>query len=235
MSTDPWIWLSALLTLAILSYLYKDNPLYKAAEYLFVGVAAGYYMSIQYDNVLIPNLFQPVGNGVGALFSWTYSPEIWRVLALVLGLMMFSRFVPRFAWLSRWPMGVMVGAFSALAVIGAAQGDLIVQIRSNMIPVLAEGAIGDLQSARGFTDTLTSLLGVTSNAILIVGLLACLHYFFFSTEHRGVSGGVARLGIYFLMVSFGASYGFTVMARISLALERLRFLYDDWLGLPLVQ
>lgn len=65
-SGDPWVWLSAILTVAILSYLFKDNPFYKVAEYLFVGVAAGYYLSIQFDNVLIPNLFQPVQNSASA-------------------------------------------------------------------------------------------------------------------------------------------------------------------------
>lgn len=132
-------------------------------------------------------------------------------------------------------MGVMVGAFSGLAVIGAAQGDLIVQIRSNLIPLMADGSLDTMRSAEGVIATTMSILGLFSNVILITGLLACLYYFFFSAEHRGFGGGVARVGIYFLMISFGASYGFTVMARISLALDRLRFLYETWLGLPVIQ
>ena len=34
-------WLAALLTLSILSFLFKENPIYKAAEHLFVGISAG--------------------------------------------------------------------------------------------------------------------------------------------------------------------------------------------------
>ena len=129
-SGDPWVWISALLTLAILSYLYKDNPIYKTAEYLFVGIAAGYYLSMQYNNVLVPNLLQPVGRGVASLFTpaGTDPRDLVRILALLLGVSMFARFVPRISWLSRWPMGVMVGAYSGLAVIGYAQGDLIEQV-----------------------------------------------------------------------------------------------------------
>ncbi len=235
-SSDPWIWVAALLTLAILSYLYKDNPVYKTAEYLFVGIASGYYLSIQYDNVLVPNLFQPVARGVGGAFHGAFMPtDIARIGALILGFLMFSRFVSRVSWLSRWSIGVMVGAYSGLAIIGFAQGDLIEQIRSNLVPILAPGSWGTLTAASGFTQILVAFLGVLSNAVLVVGLLATLYYFFFSAEHRGVGGGVAKLGIYFLMVSFGASYGFTVMARISLALDRLRFLFSDWLGLPLIR
>ena len=35
-------WVAATLTLAILSFLYKDNPLYKVAEHLYVGTSAGF-------------------------------------------------------------------------------------------------------------------------------------------------------------------------------------------------
>jgi hypothetical protein len=213
---------AALCTLAIFSYLYRDNPFYKAAEYLFVGVASGFYLSIQFDNVLVPNLFRPVAQG-----------SLVRVLALALGFLMFARFLPRAGWLSRWPIGVMVGAYSGLAVIGFAQGDLIEQVRSNVVPIVAPGAVASFREARGVVDTVAAGLGLLTNAVLIVGVLSALYYFFFSSEHRGVGGRVARLGIYFLMISFGASYGATVMGRISLALERLHFLYGTWLGFPL--
>lgn len=234
-SPDIWVWVSALLTLAILSYLYKDNPVYKFAEYFFVGIASGYFMSIQYDNVLIPNVFQPVWGSLTSAVQGDFTTDLFRIGALILGIMMFSRFVSSLSWLSRWPMGVMVGTFSGLAVIGAAQGDLIEQIRSNLLPLVADGAIESVGQAQGVAGTGLALLSVTTNFILIFGLLTCLYYFFFSTEHKGVSGGIAKAGIYLLMISFGASYGFTVMARITLALDRLRFLYETWLGLPVVQ
>jgi hypothetical protein len=44
-------------------------------------------------------------------------------------------------------------------------------------------------------------------------------------------GGVARVGIVFLMIGFGASFGYTVMARVSLLIGRLTFLMRDWLGI----
>lgn len=236
MSGDPWVWIAALLTLAIMSYLYKDNPIYKTAEYLFVGVASGYWLSIQFANVLVPNLFQPVARGWGALLG-EGTPQVVdlvRNMALVLGIMMFARFSSRGTWLSRWPIGVMVGAYAGLALIGNAQGDLVAQIEANLVPLVAPGTWSSLTGAQGFTQSMMGVLWLVGNGVLILGLLATLHYFFFSTEHTGTSGRVAKLGIYFLMVSFGASYGFTVMARISLALDRLRFLFSDWLGLPII-
>ena len=73
------------------------------------------------------------------------------------------------------------------------------------------------------------------NLLLIVGLITTLVFFFFSLEHKGPVGQTAKVGVYFLMLSFGASFGFTVMSRISLLLDRLRFLYGDWLGFTIVR
>jgi hypothetical protein len=230
---DPWVWVEAIMTLAILSYLYKDNPVYKAAEYLFVGVASGFYLSTYFQNVLVPNLFVPVWRGVHATFGpGTPAPtDLIRLSSLVLAVFMFMRFSPKGAWLSRWPLGALVGAFAGLAVIGLAQGDLIPQIDSNLLPIVTPGAWTTLSGAQGLAQGMAAFLGLFSNIVLIVGLLATLMYFFFSLEHRGFTGRTAKLGVYFLMISFGASYGFTVMARISLALDRLRFLFEDWLGI----
>ena len=43
--------------------------------------------------------------------------------------------------------------------------------------------------------------------------------------------GLKKLGVFFLMVSFGASFGYTVMGRISLLIGRIQFLMHDWLKL----
>ena len=66
---------------------------------------------------------------------------------------------------------------------------------------------------------------------VFVGTFTGLIYFFFSVEHKKAAGGAARIGIFFLMVTFGASFGYTVMSRMSLLIGRMDFLFGDWLGL----
>ena len=88
-----------------------------------------------------------------------------------------------------------------------------------MIPLVDRTAIG------------TSFWGSFSNIFLFVGVLCGLVYFFFSKEHKGFFGGIARVGILVLMLTFGAGFGYTVMARISLLAGRMTFLFGDWLGL----
>ena len=118
--------------------------------------------------------------------------------------------------MSRWPLAIVIGAYSGLAIIGFGSGDLIIQIRANLLPFFREGSV----SAFFNGPSLHTLLDLLYNPILILGLPCALLYFFFSKEHTGALGQVTRVGIWFLMISFGASYGNTVMTRISLAIER---------------
>ena len=65
----------------------------------------------------------------------------------------------------------------------------------------------------------------------MIGVVCTLIYFFFSREHKGLLGYTSRLGIIFIMIGFGASFGYTVMARVSLLIGRVQFLLGPWLGL----
>lgn len=188
------VWIALALTLCIFSFLYRDNPLYKLAEHLFVGVSAGYYVAQAYKETILPNLWVPLA----------HEGNLVRLGALVLSVLMFSRFVPRVSWLSRWPIAFVVGMYAGINVIAFGSGDLIIQLESTMLDFLHGGTLG------------------VNNLLLVVGLASSLLYFYFSREHRGVLGVVSRTGVWFLMVSFGASFGYTVMSRVSLAIGRTR-------------
>src|SRR5262245_25663898 len=51
------VWLGAFFTLCIFSFLYRDNPFYKLAEALLIGISAAYWMVVSLWEVLVPNLF----------------------------------------------------------------------------------------------------------------------------------------------------------------------------------
>jgi hypothetical protein len=83
-------------------------------------------------------------------------------------------------------------------------------------------------------DPATGALAIQWNMIVVfAGVMATLVYFFFSVEHKGPVKAVSRVGVWFLMVAFGASFGYTVMARLSLLIGRIEFLFRDWI--PLVR
>jgi hypothetical protein len=208
LSVDIGVWIAAFLTLGIFSFLYRDNPIYKLCEHLFVGVSAGYYVVLTYFSTLKPNLVTPLFGHFGE------GRNFLLVIPLLLGVLLFSRFFPKGDWLSRWPIAVILGVYPALRITGFGQSDLVQQVNGSILPLW--GAVGPGE--------------LINNWLLVVGLLTTLVFFFFSKEHKGALGGSARIGIYFLMISFGASYGYTVMARISLLIGRVMFLLRDWLG-----
>ncbi len=219
-SHDPGVWVAAALTLCIFSFLYRDNPFYKFAEHLFVGVSAGYYIVLNFWTVLVTNLWDPLASSFGGRPGGPLAASLgdyraWLVLPALLGLLLFARYVPRYGWLTRWSLALIIGVYAGLKTTGFAQSDFVAQIHGSIQP-LWTGHWGTSLSALVFT----------------AGLLSALLYFFYSREHKGALGAVSRVGVLFLMVSFGAGYGYTVMSRISLLIGRFQFLLHDWLGLP---
>lgn len=203
-------WVAAVLTLAIYSFLYKDNPFYRFAESLFVGLGAAYWLAMLYHNTLVPKLFVPL------FFPPEGEAVLWyRVFPGILAAFMLLRFFPKLSWLSRWSLGFVVGMYAGVNTTGFAQGDFVAQLHATVTTPLTEGGG----------------LSIALNVAAIVGVIATLIYFFFSKEHRGPLGATARLGIWFLMVAFGASFGYTVMGRVSLLIGRMTFLLRDWLHL----
>src|SRR3972149_4959486 len=95
------IWVGALFTLFIMSFLYKDNPLYKFAEHVFVGISAGYGVALQFHNVILPNLWRPL----------VQQNKLELLVPLVLGMLLFTGFSANFSWLSRWAIGWMIGIY----------------------------------------------------------------------------------------------------------------------------
>ena len=77
----------------------------------------------------------------------------------------------------------------------------------------------------------SSLKRVYTSVIIFIGVMCTLSYFYFSKEHKGILGVTSRIGIVFVMIGFGAAFGYTVMARVSLLIGKVQFLLGDWLGI----
>jgi len=223
------IWIGAFLTLCIFSFLYKDNPFYKFAEHLFVGVSAGYWVARTWHNALVPNLFIPVKEYFKGLNPVTGKPLITLgdkfiillyIIPGILGLLMLTRLISSIGWLSRFPISFIVGMTAGINIFSYLQSNGIAQIKGTILPLIVYSPQGTILWANS-----------VNNIVLIFGVLCGLLYFFFSLEHKGAIGVFSKIGIWFLMVSFGASFGYTIMARISLLIGRMQFLLGDWLHL----
>ena len=237
-------WLYVLLTLCIFSFLYKDNPFYKAAEHLFVGISAGYVAVLSFWQQVQPNLFGrlwpsrvDVDDGSILTSIWYAIYEIFNVITtgfgvldrsifpeggikgfeeiriiymipFILGIFMLLRLVPKLGWLARWAIAYIVGMAAGLRFYGFLNSNVLNQIKA---------------SAIDFTSDWGTII---NGLIVFIGTLTGLIYFFYSTEHKGVVGRLSRIGIYFLMIKFGAAFGFAVMGRISLLIGQFNYLTD---------
>jgi len=205
-------WVATGLTLFIFSFLYKDNPLFKLAENLYVGVSVGYTIVKTYDTVIVHLIWKPIVEDK----EWTL------LIPVAIGLLMLTRYVPKAAWLSRYAFAFIVGVGSGLAIPRTISSYILKQIEDTVRPLMmlvpGEGV--------SFTWNLLNPASSLNTIIILVGVSSVLFYFFFSVEHTGAGKAVARNGILFLMIAFGAAFGYTVMARMSLLIGRLTDLIE---------
>lgn len=212
--TFLWTMVSVGLTLTTLSFLYRDNPFYKFSESLFVGIATGYFTMILYYTSLVPTLFDKIW--VGQPWWQIWGGQWWYIIPGLLGLMMWFRFSKKKAWISRYPIALYIGIGTGVAIPTEMQNRVSKQLFDTVGTVMN---IGNAFAEGGFWAGF-------SEVVIILGVVTGLFYFFFSVHHQGVFGGVAKTGIYILMIGFGASFGFTVMARISLFIQRIQYMRD---------
>lgn len=369
-------WLIAFFTLALFSFMYKDNPIYKVAEHIFAGLTAGYQVGLVWDTVILQKLWDPMVGG-----QW------WLFIPGILGFLMFARFWEKFSWVSRVSLAFVMGVTAGIFLISQLHGLVLPQMQSTMIaaservdgsaddfyfnqralvlvdsdstatkpaaavdlpaqPAAADSvsSADSLPVSEALTDTVPplveppvfeafplALLGSTSSdrdsvliegtdsvtlraeftdtsalsfgefyaltfrikpaegppldiveskvyadngilleetapgsftaeyrfnppdtveagvyhlgfkverrsvmflltIIIVVGVVSTLIYFYFSKEHTGALGVAAKVGIWFIMISFGAHFGYTVMGRVSLLIGRVQFLIEDWIG-----
>lgn len=203
-SSDPWIWIAAIGTIAVFSSVFKDNAIYRAAEHIFVGSGAGYGISQAYRNIVIQG-WQPMTNDG----KWVL------IIPLLLGVMLYTRFIRGYSWMSRWSMAFLIGIGTGISLYGVYNSQLLAQIRATMVPLYVAG----------------NLTATRDNIILVFGVAAVLLYFLFTVPVKGPFKHVISFGRLMMMITFGVSFGNVVMGRISLLLGSLETVYGKWLGL----
>ncbi len=207
------IWIAAFLTLCIYSFLYRDNPFYRFAEHLFLGMSVGYGIVLNIHSGFIPLAWDPIYT---AITEEGKQSGLVKLIPIALGLLFFARLSPRHTWLIRYPIAILIGFNSGLFIPSALQASIFEQTRGTVEPFANLGTLGPW--------------GIFEAALMVIGVICTLTYFFFSVEHRGTVGWLSKIGIAFLMIGFGSAFGNTVMGRVALLIQRVNFLINDWLG-----
>jgi hypothetical protein len=211
-------------TLAIFSFLIRENPFYRFFEHLFIGIAAGLAPIVTLRDFLWPQIIDPiVGNTItyypDGTQSQAYQPlYLLYILPMLFGLLYYFIYSKRHQWLAKVVIGFTLGASGALAIRGFF-AEVIPQLASSAKPLVVFGQTGILWGSS------------ISNVLFVLILLLVLNYFFFTLGRAGsLQSRSAQWGRPLLMVCFGAFFGSTVMARLALLVERVQFIVRDWLA-----
>jgi len=193
------IWVAVFLTLMVFSFLYKENPFFRLAEYLTVGLTAGYSfaagLKIFVNQALIPILVDK---------SYNF------IIPLALGAMFYLQFSKKYSYLYRFPLSLAIGYGLGVTVWSVMQTYFIEQISATIVPIQA-------------ADPLTTM----NNIVLVSGTVLSLSYFLLSRDQKGPWGAFTKAGKYFILLSLGAIFGSTVLGRMALLIQRVQFLAGD--------
>jgi hypothetical protein len=209
-------------TLAIFSFLFKENSFYRFFEHVFIGIAAGYAPIYTIRDNLWPKILEPMlGLNIIHFPDGTASApyEPWRLLyiaPLLFGLLYYFIYSRRHSWLAKIVIGFSLGSTAGLTYQGFF-ASVIPQLTASFKPLLV------------YTPEGVDIWDSFNNLFFVYTLIAVMLYFLFSyrMENKAVRG-ITYSGRWLMMICFGAYFGSTVMARLALLVERLQFLIVDF-------
>lgn len=209
-------------TLAIFSFLIRENVFYRFFEHLFIGIASGLGIILSIKNFLWPKILVPLlGLDIvtypDGTLSGEYNPWVLLYIApMLFGLLYYFLYSTRYAWLAKIVIGFTLGMSGGLAFKAFFNG---------MMPQLVKSFKPLVVFQQGVFDVWASI----ENVVFVFTLLAVMYYFFVSLRVRpAVLESFGKSGRWLMMICFGAFFGSTVMARMALLVERLQFLIVDW-------
>ncbi len=222
-----WYTIAVILTLAIFSFLWKDNPLYKFAEHLFIGTMVGYFVVVTFSQIIMRKIVDPLTIAVGA-------GEVIKVASLIvatlIGMLYLARFSRKSEWLSRYPIAITVGFWSGYAIVTSFKTNIVTQIHGTVIDEFGQPMLNGSNIAEFFRHpAFGTFLKAVNGPLLVFGVIVVLIYFFFSLKGTNRAVRFAnKPALTYLMIGFGASFGYTFMGRISLFIGRINFIFNDW-------
>jgi len=231
----------AIATIGLYSMLYRENKLYRFFEHMFLGLASGYSLVALWSDVLKSAWWDKmVGSTTAAgqpatMGYWAYA------LLLPIGLMGYFVFSKKHNWISRIPIGILIGLYSGQqfqAWLDQYGG----QLASSLKPVVPNNwspfapyydpKNADLAATVKHTVYISTAI---SNVIFIFTVLSVVAYFIFSFEAKPTNaigriwGGLGQAGRWLLMIGFGALFGTTVMMRFALLIDRMYFVWIEFI------
>jgi hypothetical protein len=212
-----WGVIGFLLTIMVFSYLIGDNPLFRIATHLFIGIASGYVTVLLLEQVLWPKLIQP-------LLAGSLGTRLLLLIPLALAILLFTKLSPQYGRLGNISLAFLVGSGAAIIIGGAIQGTLIPQS-------LAAINVFDFTSPGAMQSTI--LVHFLEGLFLLITTTASLLFFFYGEKPKTpwlhgpwqmIQAG-RKVGEYFIAITLGAVYAGVMAASVAALVERVSSLW----------
>ena len=194
------------MTLAVSTIYWKDNPLGRLGEHVWVGAIIG--------NIAVVGLKAIYDMGIVRIAKG----DLTYLVGIAAGLMVLTRYSRRYHWLSLYPTAFLVGIGVGISARAIPAAQITAQIQGAIAAPLVKA------------DFMTSAVNVVAFVATI-----CTIYFFTFTIKPAVSGKIPEklrlLARYFIMIAFGATFATVVVTRFNQYAGRVMFLLFEWLGL----
>lgn len=200
------IWVEVFFTIAVWTLLIKDNVIYRFAALTMVGATAGYTAAVSVNTIMTRGWTKIVGG------------DYLLLIPFILGPLFLSRVSRKYDWLSRYPTSIIVGVGIGLSMSTYIKPQFTDQIRATILPLFT------------VADPLTTF----NNFMVFICVTSVLSYFVFTIPRVSESPPMKVLGTigrYAMMSAFGATFGATIIGRITYLLGRLQFILFQWLQL----
>ncbi len=230
--------LGVLATVGLYSVLYRENKFYRFWEHMFLGLASGYSVVALWTDTLKNSWWdQMLGSvhdaqGSGGSIAMGYPAYL---LLLPIGFMGYFVFSKKYNWMSRIPIGILLGLYSGQQ-FNAFTNKYLPQVSASMKPLipttfeLTKPVTANLDKAAvAHANSQIYISTAITNIIFTITLISVLTYFLFSFDVKTrVIQQTSLLGRWLLMIGFGAIFGSTVMMRFSLLIDRMYFIWIEW-------
>jgi len=188
--------LIAIFAVSILSFAFKDNPIHRLVESLYIGLTAGYVLTTTL-NTAYKNTIQPLPQ----------NPLL--IVPIILGLLMYTRLSKKYAYLSNYPIAFITAIGIGLSTRTIIQSDIIKQFVNTAIPLFIPA----------------DALGTLGNIVIVASAVSAIAYFTYGVEHKGSYGKLVKVGISFMMISFGANTANILLSRSARVITMLGFIF----------
>jgi len=204
-STDPLIWMQVILFLSLCTIVWKDTPISKYAEQIYLGTFTAHLLVMGWQNI----------NSVGV--TKLLAGDIVYLIPIILSFLAFTRYSKKYGWLSRYSIALIVGVGIGTSTRAMIAANITDQIKDSFLPLYVSG----------------DFFGSVNNIVFVALFMSSLGYFIFTMKRfSGASfNKFTLLGRYAMMAAFGYGFSSTIVIRINSAVQAFKFVIKIWLGI----